>query len=82
MRQVIAHAFGGPEQLIVQEASEVPRAGAGELLVDVEAAGVNFLEVMQRKASAPGGRPMTSARRQTPIAPSNEAYKRQLYLRP
>jgi len=49
MRQVIVRAFGGPEQFQVQETSEALRAGAGELLVDVEAAGVNYLDVMQRK---------------------------------
>jgi NADPH:quinone reductase len=59
MRQVIAHAFGGPEQLIVQEASEVPCAGAGELLVDVEAPGVNFLDVMQRKGIGAVALPFT-----------------------
>lgn len=49
MRQVIVRAFGGPEQLTVQEAAEGPRAGSGDLLVDLEAAGVNYLDVMQRK---------------------------------
>jgi NADPH:quinone reductase len=56
MRQVIVHAFGGPEQLTLQETSDGPRAAAGELLIDVEAAGVNYLDVMQRKGS--GGLPL------------------------
>jgi NADPH:quinone reductase len=56
MRHVSVRAFGGPEQLIVQETSEAQRAGPGELLVDVEAAGVNYLDVMQRKGI--GGLPL------------------------
>src|SRR5205085_7933325 len=48
MRTIIVEAFGGPEQLILRETREVLRARPGELLVDVEAAGVNYLDVMQR----------------------------------
>ncbi|MEQ9465617.1 MAG: NAD(P)H-quinone oxidoreductase [Haliea sp.] len=38
---------GGPEVLVVAE-REAPRAGAGELLIEVVAAGVNRPDVMQR----------------------------------
>jgi NADPH2:quinone reductase len=47
-RRVIVPAFGGPEQLTRDTVSEVPAPGAVELLVDVEAAGINYLDVYQR----------------------------------
>jgi len=50
-QQVLVHAFGGPEQLAVQETDEALHMGPGELLVEVEAAGVNYLDVMQRKGT-------------------------------
>ena len=49
MRRVMVNALGGPEQLIVQEASDELRAGPGQILVDVGAAGVNYIDVYQRK---------------------------------
>lgn len=47
MRQVVLKAFGGPENLTVEDAEEL-RAGPGEILVDVEAAGINYLDLTQR----------------------------------
>jgi len=47
MRAIRIHSTGGPEVLQVENV-EPPRPGAGELLVDVEAAGLNFIEVYQR----------------------------------
>lgn len=41
-------AFGGPEQLTADTVPEAPKVGAEELLVDVEAAGINYLDVYQR----------------------------------
>jgi NADPH2:quinone reductase len=52
MRHVAATAAGGPEVLAVATA-EVPRPGAGEVLVRVQAAGVNRPDVMQRKGLYP-----------------------------
>src|SRR3954469_12527488 len=49
MRRVTVEAFGGAEQLMVEPAAEAPRPGPGQVLVDVEAAGVNYIDVMQRK---------------------------------
>lgn len=49
IQQVLVHAFGGPEQLVVQETDKTLHASPGGLLVDVEAAGVNYLDVMHRK---------------------------------
>ncbi len=40
--------FGGPEVLAVHRA-EVPHPGPGQILVRVEAAGVNFADVMRRR---------------------------------
>ncbi len=48
VRRVLVKAFGGPEQLAPDTAPEAPRVSGDELLVDVEAAGVNYLDVFQR----------------------------------
>lgn len=47
MRHVVLNEFGGPDVLAVQTIPELA-AGPGEVLVEVEAAGVNFLDVTQR----------------------------------
>jgi NADPH:quinone reductase len=52
MRHVIVKAFGGAEQLVIEPAAEPPRPGPGQVLVEVEAAGVNYIDVMQRKGIA------------------------------
>jgi NADPH:quinone reductase-like Zn-dependent oxidoreductase len=44
IRRVIVTAFGGPEQLTFDSVSGAPTPGALELLVDVEAAGINYLD--------------------------------------
>jgi NADPH:quinone reductase len=49
MRRVMVNALGGPEQLIIEEVSDELRPGPGQILVDVEASGVNYLDVYQRK---------------------------------
>lgn len=45
MRAVRSHSPSGPSSLIVDELPE-PSAGAGEVLVDVKAAGLNFPDVL------------------------------------
>jgi NADPH2:quinone reductase len=45
MRAVRVHTFDGPAALKVDEVEE-PKAGAGEVLVEVKAAGVNFPDVL------------------------------------
>jgi NADPH2:quinone reductase len=45
---VIVRAFGDPEQLTLETGAETPQVGAGQLLVDVEAAGINYIDVYQR----------------------------------
>ena len=52
MRAVVVSRTGGPEVLEVQERPD-PEPGPDELLVDVEAAGVNFIDVYQREGRYP-----------------------------
>ena len=47
MKVVVIRAFGGPEGLAVAEAPD-PSPGAGEVLIDIEAIGVGFQDVMIR----------------------------------
>jgi len=47
MRKVVLNEFGGPENLGVETAEDL-MPGPGEVLVNVDAAGVNFLDVTQR----------------------------------
>ena len=47
MRSVVLTKHGAPEVLQVQERPD-PSPGAGEVLVDVKAAGINFADVMAR----------------------------------
>jgi NADPH2:quinone reductase len=49
MRRILVREYGGPERLQVEPMTEAPRPGPGQLLVDVEAAGVNLLDTYQRK---------------------------------
>jgi len=51
MRVVVVERYGGPEVLQVSD-REVARPGAGQLLVDVTAAGVNFMDIYQRQGAA------------------------------
>lgn len=47
MRAIRVHAVGGPEVLTLEEVP-VPTPGPGQVLVKVEAAGVNFIDVYHR----------------------------------
>lgn len=55
MRAVVVSAPGGPEVLQVVE-REAPTPGPGEVLVDVAAAGVNFMDIYGREGRPPYGR--------------------------
>jgi NADPH2:quinone reductase len=48
MRGIQVTAFGGPEVLVLRDLPD-PVPGPGQVLVDVEAAGVNFAETMQTR---------------------------------
>lgn len=52
MRAVVVEETGGPEALQVKEL-ETPVPGPGELLVEVAASGVNFIDVYQRIGQYP-----------------------------
>lgn len=48
MKAIRVHETGGPEVLRVEEVPD-PTPGPGELLIDVQAIGVNFIEIYQRE---------------------------------
>jgi NADPH:quinone reductase len=52
MRAVVVQNHGGPEVLVVQDLPS-PEPGPGELLVDVVAAGVNYIDVYYRTGAYP-----------------------------
>jgi NADPH:quinone reductase-like Zn-dependent oxidoreductase len=54
MRQVVTTRNGGVEVLKVQEAPD-PRAGKGEVVVQVKAAGLNFADILARQGLYPDG---------------------------
>ncbi len=55
MRVVVGERLGGPEVLSLTE-QETPRPGPGEVVVDVAAAGVNYMDIYQREGPATTGR--------------------------
>ena len=52
MKAIRVHEFGGPEKLIIEEVPE-PKAGAGEIVVQIKAAGVNPVETYMRAGAYP-----------------------------
>ncbi len=48
MRVVVGERLGGPDVLRVTE-QQAPRPGPGQVLVDVAAAGVNYMDIYQRE---------------------------------
>lgn len=59
MRGIIIEEFGGPDRLLYREDLPEPVPGPGEVLVDVEAVGVNFTDVYQREGIYPRPLPFT-----------------------
>lgn len=45
MRALVCNAYGPPETMVIEERDD-PVAGAGEVLVDIKAAGINFPDVL------------------------------------
>lgn len=58
MRAIRVHQTGGPEALTLDELPD-PTPGPSELLIDVEAIGVNFIEIYHREGMYPLPRPFT-----------------------
>lgn len=54
MRQVVTTRNGGVEVLEVQQAPD-PTAGAGEVVINVKAAGLNFADILARQGLYPDG---------------------------
>ena len=61
MQAIRIHQFGGPEVLRVEDVP-VPEPAPGEVLIKVEAAGVNFVDVYHRTALYPGQLPLCLGR--------------------
>ena len=61
MKAIRMHATGGTEVLRVEDVP-VPAPGAGQVVIRVEAAGVNFADVYQRKGLYPAPLPFTLGR--------------------
>ena len=55
MRAVVVNEIGGPGVLTLAD-RDAPQAGPGQLLVDVAAAGVNYMDIYQREGRPPYGR--------------------------
>jgi len=64
MRVIVGERHGGPEVLRVEE-REAPRPGPGEVVVDVAAAGVNYMDIYQREG-------IGSYRAEPPFVPGGE----------
>jgi NADPH2:quinone reductase len=61
VKAIRIHATGGPEVLRVEDLP-IPSPGAGQVLIRVEAAGVNFVDVYERKGLYPVSLPLTPGR--------------------
>ncbi len=58
MRAIVVHETGGPEKLNLEEVAE-PTPGPGELLVEVDAAGLNYIDTYHRGGLYPMDFPLT-----------------------
>src|SRR5947208_6954512 len=59
MRAVVIRRHGGPEALEVEE-RPAPQPGAGELLVEVGAAGINYRDIYEREGRIPNEPPLVA----------------------
>ena len=58
MKAIVVSEKGGPEQLVLQDVPD-PQPGSGELLVEVAAAGLNFIDTYHRGGLYPMDFPIT-----------------------
>ncbi|WP_337286719.1 quinone oxidoreductase [Candidatus Methylomirabilis sp.] len=61
MRAIRMHEYGGPEVLRYEEVA-LPEPGAGEARVKIEAVGVNYIDIYQRKGQYPDPLPVIPGR--------------------
>jgi NADPH2:quinone reductase len=61
MRAIRIHEYGGPEVLRYEEVS-LPEPGVGEARVKIDAVGVNYIDVYQRKGQYPDPLPVIPGR--------------------
>jgi NADPH2:quinone reductase len=59
MRAVVVTRHGGPEVLELRDVPD-PEVGSGQLLVDIEAAGVNYRDIYEREGTYPGTPPLVA----------------------
>ena len=59
MRAIVVTRFGGPDVLELREES-APQPGAGQLLVDAEAIGVNYRDIYEREGTYGGTPPLVA----------------------
>ncbi len=78
LRAVYVHEKGGPEKLTVGEGPD-PEAGPGEILVEVAAAGLNYIDTYHRSGLYPTEYPMIpgveGAGRVIDVGPGVEEYR-------
>jgi NADPH2:quinone reductase len=58
MKAIRVHAFGGPEAMVLEDATS-PAPPPGHVALRVRAAGVNFIDVYRRTGAYPGALPQT-----------------------
>ena len=58
MKAIRVHQYGGPENLVYEEAP-VPTPGPGEARVKIEAAGLNYIDTYHRTGLYPVAPPIT-----------------------
>ncbi|MGB0064021.1 MAG: quinone oxidoreductase [Terracidiphilus sp.] len=59
MKAIQIHSTGGPEVLQVADDLSIPEPGPGQVLIRIEATGVNFIEIYFRKGIYKAALPMT-----------------------
>lgn len=58
MKRIVVHSPGGPEQMVIEQAP-TPQPGPRDVVIDVAAAGVNFIDVYFRTGQYKADSPIT-----------------------
>jgi NADPH2:quinone reductase len=58
MKAIRIHQYGGPKVLRYEEVT-IPEPGVGEVLIEIAAAGLNFIDIYHRTGQYPGETPFT-----------------------